>query len=882
MDNLLDDAFELLELATKLEKQSAPIEAATKFYEASYLMKRYLQRLPITPENDQTRQLLREKISHYDKLASTLLNQENNEPSGDGDAGAVGRGSFSEQQPEPPFSKNCQFFDDTSVVPITAPSLPSPRFENVDSSITDKTAQANSRLSHALDLDEAGQSQDAIQEYMKAAEQFLEAIKMTESAGNGADSVVSLLKRRLAAALDRVEELKHPQQQKRAVLQERKVKDREKKEQDSSLSAAEIAILKRSSLIASGLFLPWSDDDALKLSLEAQKPTLTSASPWSDPDGYLKLADKQRARFFKWARPTEICLLRRKQGVTSTLEKPVMIRSVITPYAIAQKFVTDCSFIASLCICAAYERKFNRKLVSSLIYPQGPDGWPMLSPSGKYMVRLWLNGVARQVVVDDYLPIDKFGNLLCSHTKTTKGLELWVCIIEKAYMKLCGGYDFPGSNSGVDLFSLTGWIPERIFFPKNPEKVRDFETPSERAWERLSGASSWGDCLITLSSSSDLDEEMANQVGLVTGHAYAVLSVVQTSNGTRLIQCKNPWAHKSWRGKYSCHDLASWSAPGLCSEVGYDPVLAQKHDDGVFWISWSDVLIYFKNIHLSWNKELFTYQTTVHGFWPLAQGPLDDTFNVGENPQLVMKLSDSAVSSHAVVWILLSRHVCKQEQEGSDATDYLTVHVHRNTEKRQTIWYPGGKSCVLNGAYTNNPHVLIRYDVTDPTDKYLSLVLSQYKKSHDVAYSLSCFCTEPFALTQPLKGLPLSTELRGEWTQDTAGGPPGTATFENNPMWAFRVPAAGAELQMRCSTAKSVTVNVMAVAVDSYGKRIRRITREPIFDSGDYRHCFTVTERKRLRGGVYTLIASTFHPGQVGSFRLIVESSYKLKFEPIQ
>lgn len=107
-----------------------------------------------------------------------------------------------------------------------------------------------------------------------------------------------------------------------------------------------------------------------------------------------------------------------------------------------------------------------------------------------------------------------------------------------------GGYDFPGSNSGVDLFSLTGWIPERIFFPKNPLKVRDFETPSERAWERLCSASSYGDCLITMSTSSDLEEDMADQVGLVTGHAYAVLSVVQTRNGTRLLQLKNPWAYK--------------------------------------------------------------------------------------------------------------------------------------------------------------------------------------------------------------------------------------------------------------------------------------------------------------------------------------------------
>ena len=69
------------------------------------------------------------------------------------------------------------------------------------------------------------------------------------------------------------------------------------------------------------------------------------------------------------------------------------------------------------------------------------------------MVKLWLNGVWRQVVVDDKLPIDQNSNLLCSDTSGSKNqLELWVTIIEKAYMKLCGGYDFPGSNSGIGMF----------------------------------------------------------------------------------------------------------------------------------------------------------------------------------------------------------------------------------------------------------------------------------------------------------------------------------------------------------------------------------------------------------------------------------------------
>ena len=85
---------------------------------------------------------------------------------------------------------------------------------------------------------------------------------------------------------------------------------------------------------------------------------------------------------------------------------------------------------------------------------------PIYNPAGKYLVKLHINGIERKVAVDDRFPLSKDGRIMTSHT--THAQELWVQIIEKAYMKVNGGYDFPGSNSGIDMFALTGWIPEQV------------------------------------------------------------------------------------------------------------------------------------------------------------------------------------------------------------------------------------------------------------------------------------------------------------------------------------------------------------------------------------------------------------------------------------
>ena len=215
------------------------------------------------------------------------------------------------------------------------------------------------------------------------------------------------------------------------------------------------------------------------------------------------------------------------------------------------------------------------------------------------------------------------------------------------------------------------------------------------------------------------------------------------------------------------------------------------------------------------------------------------------------------------------------------ATDFLTIHVHRNNASKERIAYPGqsGK-CILTGAYTNNPHVLVRYDVAGPEDRFLSLVLSQYKKSNDLAYTLACYSTEPFTLETPRDELPNTTCLSAELTP--AGGPIGSKYYDCNPMFAISVPKDGTTIQLKLSTSKSEAVHALLVPVHSFGDKLRGSRGEAVIDSGKYRHGFVATSRQKVGAGFYVLVISRFcRTKTTCTAQVTVSSSNPLKTKSI-
>jgi len=471
-----------------------------------------------------------------------------------------------------------------------------------------------------------------------------------------------------------------------------------------ALTSGELDVLRRTSKVHGFLFLPWGLD-------AQQAERFRYPNLFEDPDGLLPLAQKQREQLGGWRRPSEFV----PRASSDSASVPVMIRRV-SPLCITQDLVGDCSFVASLCICAAFEKRFQRRLVTGLVFPQDSTGNPVYNPCGKYVVKLWCNGCERRVVVDDRLPCDKSGKLMTCYSNDKR--ELWVSIIEKAYMKLNGGYDFPGSNSGIDLYALTGWLPESVSFTQRDKdkeptaaNARKGEPHQDSVWRKLESAHRHGDCLVTMATSNALPEAEAERAGLVPGHAYAVLDVREVSlraaglpfdapgaallpgagasgaaagagagaagagggGVVRLLLVKNPWAKKRWRGNYSAEDERHWT-PQLRALLGYDPDTAKAYDNGVFWIDYGAVRHYFQSLHLNWNPALFAHRRTVHHHWPKEQGPESDTYNYGDNPQFTLTVDLGAPAPGTVqttaqtpappsVWVLLSRHVCAKESE---------------------------------------------------------------------------------------------------------------------------------------------------------------------------------------------------------------------------
>lgn len=647
---------------------------------------------------------------------------------------------------------------------------------------------------------------------------------------------------------------------------------------DREASAA--VIIEEGSVLQDLKLAPWDDeDDDVSCNFRYEEVGLQhpadNGHKYEDTCGLPGLSKRQTSKFHSW---------RRFSDLTSS---PDVIASCPSSDLICQGFVGDCSFISALSVLADFELRFDKPVLSEIIYPKVErDGRlkPVYNAHGQYGCRLQVNGVSRKVLVDDRVPVAKDGHLLCAHSSCKS--EFWVTLLEKSFAKIMGfSYDMHGSNPGTDAFHLTGWIPETI--PMNSEGI-EWGSVFQKAQQGLLD----GRCVVCLGTTEIFDaqpsadarqlghvEGVSRSLGLVAHHAYPVLDC-RTVGPYRLLFLKNPWGQIRWRGSFAPGDQM-WKQDHVkeaLKEQSFQawPQPSTMRDDGRFWIEWTDILKYFSHLYISWAPwTLGAHSKKVHARWTAAKYLkqsllVDDVHLVAYNPQFMMRFTNPPKEG-AEIWVLLNRHV-RQREEVNDK--YIAVHLYKSSFRLVCPDAP-----LHQGIYSNGECALAKLQVKEELQDIVLLV-SQHAQRTEFNFSLEVFAPEPFTLTVVPPYIPenlCSGHLFGAWTGETSGGCANNVwSYFRNPQYSLHLKERVSRLSvfLECEGDHSTNLRLFK-GVFARPEALRQAT-----SSGPYRQGCCVLELRDLDPGDYTLVASTFSPGVCSKYRMVWHCSSKIRLGP--
>ncbi len=644
------------------------------------------------------------------------------------------------------------------------------------------------------------------------------------------------------------------------------------------LTTRENIILLEGAKLNGFLFKPWtgrpSGDEFSHLDCE---PLFTDSSS-------LSLSTTQLESFDGWKRPHEALpsVHSNGHGEQATVEAAVMHLPVAMD--LVQDMTSDCSVVASLCaVTSRTERGFPKvgltwpysikinivQILRSLMHPSdNTTDRLVLSSNGKYVFRLYFNGCWRRVEIDDYLPTSKTSRVLHVIDRRHPRL-LWPALVEKAYLKVRGGYDFPGSNSGTDLAVLTGWIPQQVF-------LHDHDVEPDQLWEELIKSFQAGDVLITIGTGK-LPRREQRQLGLAAEHDYAVLDLT-ASDSTREILIKNPWADGDvWKG-------ATRRRPNANGEE--EAPVADEDDammPGTFWMDFNSVFQYFEHLYFNWNPGLFMHRQDSHFSWTHTRAAISNL--LVENPQFAVTTSETGE-----VWLLVHRHFRTGDycETTIGKNGYISLYLYAQDGKR-VLSSEGAK---IRGPYVDSPNTLLRIKAAANTT-YTTVVMSQDLPHGKFNFTISAFANSTVVLTEARSEYPLQQSLTSAWTRSNAGGNSDSPNYFSNPQFHLSLnapqkialvlrisrPADHQEAPNPAKTSQDISIKVLVVFGD--GSRITRLRpRDALVHSGDYRRQSATIEAE-LGPGNYTVICSTFEPNQCAGFTLDVHYTSSAKSQPL-
>jgi hypothetical protein len=232
--------------------------------------------------------------------------------------------------------------------------------------------------------------------------------------------------------------------------------------------------------------------------------------------------------------------------IKNIIDRPVMYENGPCLNDKSQINLGNCGFVAAFGSLCLHPEGHN--ILFSSIYP------PVYNPIGIYSVRLIQDDNVYYILVDDRVPQESFSSM--------DGNEFWYYIIEKAFAKLNGGYDYLGGGAEY-LMGLNSTSNLEIN-NQNKDKI-------------------WNDYFIkffTHEQRTTYQGTGYNTNHLVSGHAYSVIDASSWQD-IRLVRLHNPWNIIAYTGPYA-PSSPEWAAIPIA--VQKEIFQVERFKNKTFWI----------------------------------------------------------------------------------------------------------------------------------------------------------------------------------------------------------------------------------------------------------------------------------------------------------
>ena len=205
---------------------------------------------------------------------------------------------------------------------------------------------------------------------------------------------------------------------------------------------------------------------------------------------------------------------------------------------VCQGELGDCWF---LCVVAVLAES-QPSLISSLFLLKE------INPEGVFALKLWKDGDWSAVVIDATFPT-VFNGTMFKFAHCRKPTDLWVPLLEKAYAKICGGYQNIESGCPIDAFyDLTG-MPCVEFRNGGDDGAEDAQWTQDEMIPQLASYCSANCVISACCGGTSRTMKAASALGLVANHAYSVLCVdVDPTSGNPVVTIRNPWGRSHQPG----------------------------------------------------------------------------------------------------------------------------------------------------------------------------------------------------------------------------------------------------------------------------------------------------------------------------------------------